>query len=120
MTTDTPPPFKPQEVDDILMAFPAGAAFRSLMPGMDQIPEDFHRDRGDARPWVEFQRRWFYDGIAAGKVAITAKPGIDKTLALRHLTAIQKSFEPRHEHKEAAVAYLASQWLNIEEGGSSA
>jgi len=37
--------------------------------------------------------------------------GVDGGLAIRHLQVIQASFEPKHEHKEAAVAYLASPWF---------
>jgi hypothetical protein len=36
---------------------------------------------------------------------------VDGELAIRHLQVIQASFEPKHEHKEAAVAYLASLWF---------
>jgi hypothetical protein len=39
------------------------------------------------------------------------KEGVDGNLAFRHLSAIQRSFTPKHEHKEAAVAYLASLWF---------
>jgi hypothetical protein len=99
---------KPQHVSDLQIAFPANVA--DLMPDMDEIPEDFRRDRGDARPWVRFQRDWFFKGFSKGTV-FRARDGIDRTMALRHLKAIQGSCDPQHEHKEAAVAYLASLWF---------
>jgi len=37
--------------------------------------------------------------------------GIDQNKALRHIKAILGSFEPKHEHKEAAAAYLLSLWF---------
>ena len=98
---------RPQQVSDVDMAFPANVS--QLMPTMAEIPEDFRRERGEAAPWVEFQQRWFFKGIRG--VTIVAKPGVDKAAALRHLATIQGSFEPQHEHKMAAVAYLASLWF---------
>lgn len=98
----------PQPVDDVTLAFPAGVA--DLVPpreaceaALSQMP-----DRG--RGWVEFQQRWFYEGLS-GNAVVTPRDGIDPALAFRHLAAIQGSFEPKHEHKEAAVAYLASLWF---------
>ena len=102
-------PYLPQPVSDLELAFPAGRIMSDLMPAMADIPEDFRRDQGDARPWIRFQQQWFFRGLKS--VAITAKAGIDRAAALRHLAAIQGSYDPQHEHKEAAVAYLASLWL---------
>jgi hypothetical protein len=101
------PPYTPMPVTDIQVAFPADVS--DLMPEYEEIPEDFRRECGDARPWIAFQRQWFFSGLRG--VEIVAKPGVDKGLALRHLKVIQGSFEPQHEHKEAAVAFLASLWL---------
>jgi hypothetical protein len=84
-----------------------------LMPKMHQIPEEFTRE---ICPWVKFQQRWFYKGLDEFP---TAKPGIDQQQAKIHLALIQKSFEPKHEHKQAAVAYLASTWLELPHNWSS-
>jgi hypothetical protein len=78
-----------------------------LMPAYGDIPEQF---RNGKSKWIGFQQQWFYFG--AKKEGLIAKKGIDLDVALRHLAAIQASFEPKHEHKEAAVAYLASLWLD--------
>lgn len=102
-------PYLPKPVSDLELAFPAGRIMSDLMPAMADIPEDFRRDRGNAREWVRFQQQWFFRGLKT--VDIVAKPGIDRSAAIRHLAAIQGSYEPQHEHKEAAVAYLASLWL---------
>lgn len=100
-------PYHPQPVDDLRLAFPANVA--ELMPSYHDIPDDFRRGRGGAAQWVRFQRDWFFRGIKG--VKLIPKDGIDPNQALRHLKAIQGSFEPSHEHKEAAVAYLASLWF---------
>jgi len=51
-----------------------------------------------------------FSGLKKSEVP-PVKEGIDVNMALRHLHAIQGSFEPKHEYKEAAVAYLASLWF---------
>jgi len=107
-------PYEPQPVDNVRLAFPASVT--DLMPDYNAIPEDFRRGRGGARPWIKFQQQWFFKGLKG--VDIRAKDGIDRAAALRHLSTIQGSFEPQHEHKEAAVAYLASLWLEPLEAGS--
>lgn len=93
-------PYLPEEVTRVEMAFPASV--RRLMPDPETIPEIPHR-------WVEFQRAWFFGGLEDLK--LKPAPGIDLDAALRHLHCIQGSYEPKHEHKEAAVAYLASIWF---------
>ena len=96
---------KPTPVDDVMMAFPANVAH--LMPDMKDIPAEF-KERDN--PGVKFQQEWFFKGL---KEIPDAKDGIDLNMAMRHLHCIQGSFQPKHEHKEAAVAYLASKWLKL-------
>jgi hypothetical protein len=100
---------QPHDVSDILAAFPSGLG--GLMPGFFEIPANFRDQSGDAesRPWLEFQRTWFFDGI--DPAGWRARPGVDVTKAWRHLSVIQRSWDPTHEHKTAAVAWLASRWL---------
>lgn len=93
----------PQEVSAVEMAF--GGNMKELLPPYSEIPEEFKSSRNR---WVQWQNQWFYSGL---KEAPAAKAGIDAKAAIRHLGAIQGSFEPKHEHKEAGVAYLASRWF---------
>jgi hypothetical protein len=95
---------KPQQLSGLDIAFPA--TVRHLMPAMADIPKEFHRGNTD---WNRLQSKWFFQGIDAR--IFQAKPGIDRNHAMGHLQAIQGSFEPKHEHKEAAVAYLMSLWF---------
>lgn len=104
MTTDWN---KPQEIPDALVAFPADVM--ELMPAMDDIPFEFKRY---SNPWCKWQSEWFFSGLESFP---KAKAGINQNTALRHLSAIQGSFQPQHEHKSAAVAYLASLWLELPE-----
>jgi hypothetical protein len=96
---------QPRHIVDNIVAF--GVDVRDLLPRYDDIPEEF---RNGNTKWNAFQSDWFFSGIT--KTGLIAKDGIDLNAALRHLQAINSSFEPKHEHKEAAVAYLASRWLD--------
>jgi hypothetical protein len=93
----------PHDVTDADCAFPARAL--KLMPEYSQIPDEF---KCSAHPWAQWQAEWFYCGL---KQAPTPRAGIDLRKAMRHLQVIQGSFAPKHEHKAAAVAFLASRWL---------
>lgn len=81
-----------------------------LMPKYKDIPDEFRRGGAGANRWLNFQRDWFYGGVE--NLEATPKDGVDPTLAMRHLSAIQRSWQPKHQHKEAAVAYLASLWFD--------
>ena len=94
----------PHPVDAVTLAFPALVS--NLMPPMVDIPDEFKRDRS---PWNAIVSRWFFSGL---KGRLVPKDGIDYTSAMRHLSAVMRSYEPKHEHKEAAVAYLLSLWFD--------
>ena len=100
-------PFQPQKVSDVLLVFPAGVMH--LMPALEEIPEDFQRGRTKLNALFG---KWFYGGLKSLQLA--PKDGIDTDIAIRHIRCIMGSFEPKHEHKEAAVAFLLDQWF---EGG---
>jgi hypothetical protein len=105
---------QPTLVDDLQIAFPADLG--DLLPPYESIPDDFRNERGVARKWVEFQRQWFSNGIS--RSALKPNGDVDFDEALRHLQVIQGSFEPKHQHKMAAVAWLASRWFaDVEVGG---
>lgn len=93
---------KPMDVNDVTLVFP-GTVIGTLMPTMEEIPEEF-RDREG--PWHDLIAMLFFKG---GKLP-PVKEGIDATKAQRHLGACLGSFEPKHEHKTAACAWLASMW----------
>lgn len=109
MTTEKHDFSKPRDLSDVDVAFGAAGECLRLMPAMEDIPAEFKRWHGT--PYNELQAKWFYEGLDAG--VLVAKPGIDRNTALRHLQTIQGSWEPKHEHKEAGVAYLMSLWFDI-------
>lgn len=98
-TTD-PLAYLPKPVSDVDMAF---GGIDGLMPKMSDIPDELPS-------WsTKLFNDWFYAGLKS--LELTPKPGIDKQQALRHIRTIMGSFSPKHEHKEAAVAFFLSQWF---------
>ena len=95
---------EPIEVADLDIAFPANISH--LMPSYDEIPKEY---KGGHTKWNQLFNDWFFFGVQ--KLNLVPQDGIDKQKALRHIRAILGSFEPSHEHKEAACAYLFSQWF---------
>ena len=102
--------WKPQEISDVFMAFPADVS--DLMPSYEECVKELNAlPHEEQEKWRKFQRTWFFNGLSQN-VTVDLKDGIDGNMAFRHLQAIQGSFQPKHQHKEAAVAYLASLWFN--------
>jgi len=95
----------PVKVSDALVAFPA--TLGTLIPPEDQIPENYEGKRFAEALFS----RWFYKGLPEYP---TVKPGIDWNTARRHLHCVMGSFEPKHQHKEAAAAWLMSLWFTPE------
>jgi hypothetical protein len=97
----------PQEVDDATIAFPA--TVMHLMPVMEAIPEDYPRKY----EWQDFITQWFFFGWekATTKYWLYTHPEIDGNKAIRHIRAVIGSYEPKHQHKEAATAWLMSRWF---------
>lgn len=79
-----------------------------FMPAMKDIPEEFKYN--SKNKWSKITSRWFFRGLPKTTKFI-CKPGIDKNMALQHISGILQSFEPDHEHKESAVSYLLSLWF---------
>lgn len=95
----------PQEVSNLDIAF--GGDVSNLMPPKDEIPDKFYQTK-----YMRLAEQWFYSGINVSELG-KPKLGIDSKIAMRHLNAIMGSWEPRHEDKLSAVAYLISQWFDV-------
>lgn len=108
-TVDLPPALndgydQPMVVDDVLYAFPGH--LDRLLPTYDSIPEEF---RVRENQWHKFVHDWFFRGWPEDRDLFT-REDVDPEIAFRHLHTIMKSFEPKHEHKIAGVAWLMSRW----------
>jgi hypothetical protein len=88
----------------------ASGLLSKILPPYSAIPDEFKRGNS---PWAEWQRQWFFDGLDRYPVP---KEGIDLGMAMANLQVVQNSFAPKHEHKEAGVAYLASLWFSSPDG----
>lgn len=98
-------PYNPIELNDAQRAFPSDA--------LDYMPEvEACMDRKSKWP-LQLQRDWMFAGIADIQLIPLDKSwgqgDIDR--AFNHLDAIQRSYAPKHEHKEIAVAFLVERWF---------
>jgi len=98
------------EIDDATLAF--DASVRHLMPPQSDIPDEFRFSIPAKNKWNRLFNDWFFLGLTS--LELTPKEGVDQDKALRHIRAVMGSYEPKHEHKEAAVAYLFSEWFEDE------
>ena len=96
---------QPKEVTDVFMAFPGDVS--PYMPDWSEIPAEYKQFLGtDANKLFS---EWFYKGLKNPR--FHAREGVNAEKAYRHIVAIMKSFQPKHEHKEAACAYLLDLWF---------
>ncbi len=94
------------KVPDVTMLDVAfGARAMDFMPKMEDIPESFTNQE----KWSKVTGHWFFCGLKNAKW--TPKAGVDQGKALAAVKAVLGSFAPKHEHKEAAVAYMLSEWF---------
>lgn len=100
MTTSSRLPIPVSKIDIVF-----GGKLKEILPPWEEIPDEFKRD---SNPWVKWQQQWFFRGLESTP---KAKEGIDANLAMSNLACVQGSFEPKHQHKQAGVAYLASLWF---------
>lgn len=95
---------QPMEVSDVMAAFPADLG--DLLPPYSELDDDF---RNGSNPWCKYVSGLFFSGGDLRK--LKENRGVDRKAAIRHLTAVLRSFEPKHEHKIAGAGYLASIWF---------
>lgn len=82
-----------------------GSRALDFMPAMKDIPKDFPNQE----KWLNIAAKWFFEGIKGA--TFVPKPGVDKNKALAAVAVVLRSFAPSHGHKEAAVAYMLSEWF---------
>lgn len=95
------------------------------MPRYDTLPDDFKRHNGN--DFCRAVTSWFFKGASSTQhgllidgMKFSAKPGVDRVKALRAIKAVLGSFEPKHEHKEAACAFMLSEWFEKSESADPA
>ena len=101
-------PILPVSVSSVNMVF--GGDIEKLLPKYEDVPEEF-KSGSYSHKWIKLFNTWFMQGLPENTDFIP-KEGIDPKAALRHIAAIMRSWEPKHEHKEAGCAYLLSLWFS--------
>lgn len=101
---------KPIDVTAADRAFGSRKVLEQILPPMSEIPSEF---KTQYHPWVKWQQDWFFSGLKRYPVP---RDGIDRKQAMANLAVVQGSWEPKHEHKQAGVAYLASLWFTSPDG----
>jgi len=96
---------RPKTVPDVQFAFPANI-IGTLIPEWDDLPDEF---RNRTSGYEELAGHACFNNVEFRSDFLLE--GIDIELANRQLNAIIRSFQPKHQHKEAAIAYLLSLWL---------
>lgn len=81
-----------------------GGRAMDILPPMSEIPEEFHK----GNKWTRLAAQWFFGGL---HTMPPVKEGFDAADVQANLQTALRSFEPKHEHKEAGVGYLMSLWL---------
>lgn len=74
------------------------------------MPEYDGSDIGRHGWAADLTRDWFYKGLSEASVP-KPKDGIDRDMALRHISTVLRSWEPSHQHKMEAVAKLFANWF---------
>ena len=96
------------EVTDIDIAF----GTTDHLPYWDDLPEDFRRQwHWRTHPFCGPINELWHAGGKLTDHGLQPKPGVDEEKAMRVIAAHLRSFRPKHEHKIAGVAYMASQWF---------
>lgn len=106
MNTPEKPKIMPKAVSALDVAFPT--SIDGFLPPYAEIPAEFKRHSGT--DWNRIMAQWFYSGLPKG-TKFVPREAIDELAALKHLQYCLGSWEPKHEHKEAGVAYLMSLWF---------
>ena len=77
-------------------------------PDMAVIPEEFRRHSGKFQDIVS---TLFFKGGSLDDFGLKWRPGIDRGAAQMAIGAWLCSFDPKHEHKTATVAWALSEWM---------
>lgn len=98
----------PHDFSDIDLAFPARAL--EHMPAYEDIPDEY---KNSGKWYAKVWSHLFFEGL--DDIQFSPKDeswdAQDVRRAWRHLNVILRSFAPKHEHKEAALAYLTDEWF---------
>lgn len=104
--------FKPLPVDAPTSVFGAmGEKLKALAPMyLDYHVCEIQEDSVTPALWEAVITQWFFDGLKKADV-FDEREGIDGQMALAHIGAVLKSFEPDHLSKERTCRFLFDLWF---------
>lgn len=84
------------------------------LPANDDIPEAFKSflGSGEARPYVQMVNSMFF-GDKMPEYEMSINDGFSKEQVIKCIRAHLTSWEPKHEHKIAGVAYMLSKMTTV-------
>ena len=77
-----------------------------IMPDYNELPEEF---KSGQTQWNDLFNYWIFGQL--DELTLTPKEGVVKSKALTHIYSIMTSRANKHEHKEAAIAWLLNNWF---------
>lgn len=97
----------PLDISQVDQAFPTSV--RRHLPPFDSLPAEYQNWMRTDLPSFKLVSDIMFNGIVHGEW--TPKPGVNAEKAYRHVMYCLRSWEPKHEHKVAGVAWLIDQWF---------
>lgn len=95
---------------DAAIAFPTSGSFGTSIPRYKDIPEEFKRNFN--LKWTRlFQDCFFNRNMKHDRLGLLPRDGVVAKDAWTALCVLMGVRDIKHEHKEAAWAYLAAQWF---------
>lgn len=99
------------EVPKGLNALDVAFGVKPPLPTWDEIPDEFKRS---SNKYARVASSLFFNGGRLADFGLEVKDGLDDGDVMRAIRTCLGSFEPKHEHKEAGVAFMLSQWCDGE------
>lgn len=96
--------FMIKDVDRLHAAFPT--SIEGFIPNYKDLPKEY---TDGWTKWHGLVSAMFFTGLK--KLELKPRLGVDKDKAIRHIRYVLGSFEPKHEHKTAGVAWLFNEWF---------
>lgn len=102
---------KPLKVSGIDSAFGLNSCV-GYIPAYEDISDEF---KSNHNVYNKFISKWFFNGLEEEDLnKLKPKENIDLDQGLAHIASVMRSFNIKHEHKEAGCAFLLSNWFVLE------
>lgn len=79
-------------------------------PTREEIPAQFY---AGGTPYNRIVSTLFFQGGSLDQFGLSFKAGIDRAQAMTAIRALLCSWDPKHEIKEATVAWALSEWCDL-------